>query len=78
VSTTPRPIKPPSEAHLRKGEGIADPYYLLGEIEELRKIAGRAGFGNLEYLLAWRKRSAASKGSGSTRSAGRSLVPDRV
>jgi len=51
VNRSPKSIKPPSDAHLQKGEGVADPGYLLGEVEELRKIAGRAGFGRLECLL---------------------------
>src|SRR3954451_16321074 len=70
VSTTTRPIKPPSDAHLRNGEGIADPSYLLGEIEELRKIAGRAGFGSLEYLLALAEEECREQGKRLTRSAG--------
>jgi hypothetical protein len=52
VSRTPKSINPPHDAHLQKREGVADPGYLLGEVEELRKIAGRAGFDSLEYLLA--------------------------
>jgi hypothetical protein len=38
--------KPP-----RAFQGIADPTYLLREIEELRDIARAAGLGTLDYLL---------------------------
>jgi hypothetical protein len=31
--------------------GVADPRYLLAEIEELRDIARTAGLGSLDYLL---------------------------
>jgi hypothetical protein len=36
---------------VRYGEGIADPRYLLREIEELQAIAGKCGLGTLAYLL---------------------------
>jgi hypothetical protein len=36
---------------IRHGEGVADPRYLLREIEELRAIADKGGFGTLAYLL---------------------------
>ena len=36
---------------LRPYVGIADPRYLLAEIQELRDIAEAAGFGTLPYLL---------------------------
>jgi hypothetical protein len=36
---------------VRRGEGVADPRYLLREIEELRAIADKGGFGTLAYLL---------------------------
>jgi hypothetical protein len=40
---TPKPARP--------FEGVADPDYLLSEIEQLRDIAREAGLGTLEYLL---------------------------
>ena len=40
---TPKPARP--------FEGVADPAYLLSEIEQLRDIAREAGLGTLEYLL---------------------------
>jgi hypothetical protein len=36
---------------IRHGEGVADPRYLLREIEELKAIADKGGFGTLAYLL---------------------------
>jgi hypothetical protein len=36
---------------VRHGEGIADPRYLLREIEELKAIADKGGHGTLAYLL---------------------------
>ncbi len=38
--------KPP-----RAFQGVADPAYLLAEIEELRDIARKAKLGSLDYLL---------------------------
>jgi hypothetical protein len=35
----------------RAFEGVADPAYLVSEIEQLRDIAREAGLGTLEYLL---------------------------
>src|SRR5215208_6543170 len=35
----------------RAFEGVADPAYLVSEIEQLRDIAREAGVGTLEYLL---------------------------
>jgi len=35
----------------RAFEGVADPAYLVSEIEQLRDIARQAGVGTLEYLL---------------------------
>ncbi len=32
-------------------EGVADPAYLLAQLEELKLIAERSGLGTLEYLL---------------------------
>jgi hypothetical protein len=43
------PLNAASE--VRHGEGIADPRYLLREIEELKGIAARGGHGTLAYLL---------------------------
>jgi hypothetical protein len=40
---TPKPARP--------FEGVADPAYLVSEIEQLRDIAREAGLGTLEYLL---------------------------
>ncbi len=39
-------------------EGVADPRYLLAEIEELRDIARTAGLGSLDYLLECAAREA--------------------
>jgi hypothetical protein len=36
---------------IRHGEGVADPRYLLREIEELKTIADKGGLGTLAYLL---------------------------
>jgi hypothetical protein len=36
---------------IRHGEGVADPRYLLREIEELKAIADKGGLGTLTYLL---------------------------
>jgi hypothetical protein len=36
---------------VRHGEGVADPRYLLREIEELKAIADKGGLGTLAYLL---------------------------
>jgi hypothetical protein len=44
------PLNAASE--VRHGEGIADPRYLLREIEELKGIAARGGHGTLAYLAA--------------------------
>jgi hypothetical protein len=38
--------------------GVADPRYLLAEIEELRDIARTAGLGSLDYLLECAAREA--------------------
>jgi hypothetical protein len=42
----------------RPFEGVADPRYLLAEIEELRDIARTAGLGSLDYLLECAAREA--------------------
>jgi hypothetical protein len=36
---------------IRHGEGVADPRYLRREIDELKAIADKGGFGTLAYLL---------------------------
>ena len=46
---TPEGLKPVPE--LPRWEGVGDPKYLLGEIEELRGIAQRSGLGTLAHLL---------------------------
>jgi hypothetical protein len=39
-------------------EGVADPRYLLSEIEELRDIVRKAGLGSLDHLLECAAREA--------------------
>jgi hypothetical protein len=45
-----KPRTPPKR-DLVYGEGVADPEYLVDEIEELQVIAERSGNTNLAYLL---------------------------
>lgn len=48
----PLPKIPPNGSRpIRRGEGVADPRYLLAEIEELKVMAERGGFGTLAYTL---------------------------
>jgi hypothetical protein len=47
----PVPKIPLNAWEVRHGEGVADPRYLLREIEELKAIADKGGFGTLAYLL---------------------------
>jgi hypothetical protein len=52
VDAMPVPKIPPKGSRpIRRGEGVADPHYLLAEIEELKVIAEKGGFGTLAYAL---------------------------
>jgi hypothetical protein len=44
-------IPPKGSRPIRRGEGVADPRYLLAEIEELKVIAEKGGLGTLAYAL---------------------------
>jgi hypothetical protein len=44
-------IPPKGSRPIRRGEGVADPRYLLAKIEELKVIAEKGGFRTLAYAL---------------------------